>query len=406
MNVRVESISGPVRSRTRRRGPAALPDPVPRTRRDGVAGRASRAGRRQQAGACTSCERPSQSLRSVFPALVLAGLLAGWAGVVEAAFDPMVEAVQRALTERGFDPGKIDGAMGSRTRAALTAFQGSVGLPVTGKIDAATVAALGLEPPEAESKPPPATSRADPEPDVDSSTVPEPDADSGTVPEPDADSGTEPEPDADSGAVPEPDADSGAKPEPDAVSGTVPEPGADSGGVPEPDADSGTEPEPDADSGTVPEPDAASTEPPRAAPAPQPTPKPVLRFATLGWHPPMTGAQALERFLRTGAPRDFKRGSGSLFVPKAGLVFVLQAGERIPGLDCDPGAGSLVVEFVFGPDGPVIFTPAAGEQFCQMGIGIALEVGRTLDLRAADWGDAQFPQGTVRVTANGLRYID
>ena len=132
----------------------------------------------------------------------------------------------------------------------------------------------------------------------------------------------------------------------------------------------------------------------------------MLRFSTLGWHPPQTGAQALERFTAIGAPRDFKRESGSLFVPKAELVFVLLAGERLPGLDCDPGADRLAVEFVFGSDGPIIFTPAAGAELCRMGIGIALGVGRTLEMRPVDWGGMRYPQGTVRVTGEGLQYVD
>ena len=246
----------------------------------------------------------------------------------------MVEAVQEALTERGFEPGEIDGAMGSRTRRALRDFQRSVGLPPTGEIDAATITALGLEPTDSGEKPPAGVS------------PPTPDTGSGTAPEAEH---------------------------------------------------SGTEP-----ARAVPRAEPTHAEPPRAAPAP----KPVLRFSTLGWHAPQSGAEALERFVAIGAPRDFKPGSGSLFVPKAELVFVLLAGERIPGLDCDPGAGRLAVEFVFGPDGPVIFTPAAGAELCQMGIGIALEVGRTLEMRPIDWGDARYPQGTVRVTGEGLRYID
>ena len=132
----------------------------------------------------------------------------------------------------------------------------------------------------------------------------------------------------------------------------------------------------------------------------------MLPFATLGWHRPETGAEALERFIAIGTPRDFGPGSGSLFVPTPELVFVLHAGERVPGLDCDPGAGRLAVEFVFGPDGPVIFTPAAGAELCRMAIGIALEVGRTLEMQPIDWGDARYPQGTVRVTGKGLQYID
>ena len=132
----------------------------------------------------------------------------------------------------------------------------------------------------------------------------------------------------------------------------------------------------------------------------------MLKFAALGWHRPQTGEDALERFNASGAPRDFKRGTDSLFVPKSELVFVLNAGETIPGFDCDPGATRLSIEFVFGPDGPVIFDPVSGGGFCRMGIGIALEVGRTLEMRRVDWGDVQFPRGTVRITNAGLEYVE
>ena len=62
---------------------------------------------------------PPHPCWSTLPALALLVLLSCWGSTVDAAYDPMVEAVQEALTERGFKPGKIDGAMGSRTRNAL-----------------------------------------------------------------------------------------------------------------------------------------------------------------------------------------------------------------------------------------------------------------------------------------------
>lgn len=334
VNVRDGTAAGPVRGRPHEHGPAAL---LP-TRSIGGAGGAFGTARRLRTAAQASCGRPQRPRWSAFPALALLMLLSCWGPAVHAAYDPMVEAVQEALTERGFEPGKIDGAMGSRTRNALKEFQRSVGLPPTGEIEAATIAALGLEPPDSGETPP----------------------------------------------AGEP------SPAPAGGSGTAPE----------------IDPSDTGPSGAVPQAEPTPTEPPRAAPAPKPAPKPVLRSSTLGWHAPQTGAQALERFIAIGAPRDFRRGSDTLFVPKAELVFVLLAGERVPGLDCDPGAGRLTVEFVFGPDGPIIFTPAAGAELCRMGIGIALEIGRTLEMRPVDWGDVQYPQGTVRVTGEGLRYVD
>ena len=268
--------------------------------------------RQLPSAARVSLDRSRRPRWRVFPALALAALLACWGPVAEAAYDPRVEAVQQALSDRGFDPGTIDGLMGSRTRQALRAFQTSTGLPPTGAIDTATLTALGLESPNAASTPAPAA------------------------------------------------------PPPGSVAGS----------------DAGSD----------------------AAPASPSTS--LLRFATLGWHPPGTGAEALERFRASGAPPDLARGTGSLFVPEAGFVFLLHAGERVPGLDCDPSAGRITVEFVFGANGPIIFTPAAGGELCRMGLGIALAVGRTLEMRAVDWGGVRYARGTVRVTGTGLRYID
>ena len=49
---------------------------------------------------------------------------------------------QQRLVDAGFDPGPVDGLYGRRTRAGLEAFQRHVGLPVTGRVDAATSEAL------------------------------------------------------------------------------------------------------------------------------------------------------------------------------------------------------------------------------------------------------------------------
>ena len=41
--------------------------------------------------------------------------------------------LQRLLTARGFDTGGSDGVIGTKTREAISAFQASQGLPVTGE---------------------------------------------------------------------------------------------------------------------------------------------------------------------------------------------------------------------------------------------------------------------------------
>ncbi|MEX0803568.1 MAG: peptidoglycan-binding protein [Candidatus Binatia bacterium] len=62
-----------------------------------------------------------------------------------AASDETVKQIQEALTNKGHDPGKIDGIMGPNTRAALRAFQKKNNLQATATIDAKTADALGVE---------------------------------------------------------------------------------------------------------------------------------------------------------------------------------------------------------------------------------------------------------------------
>lgn len=56
---------------------------------------------------------------------------------------PDIEQVQKALKEKGHDPGRIDGVMGPQTSAALKAFQKEQRLNATGRLDDATQAKLG-----------------------------------------------------------------------------------------------------------------------------------------------------------------------------------------------------------------------------------------------------------------------
>jgi hypothetical protein len=56
--------------------------------------------------------------------------------------DLTVRSTQLYLTFAGLDPGKVDGVMGPKTRAAITSFQGQQGLAATGVADEALLAAL------------------------------------------------------------------------------------------------------------------------------------------------------------------------------------------------------------------------------------------------------------------------
>jgi peptidoglycan hydrolase-like protein with peptidoglycan-binding domain len=61
-----------------------------------------------------------------------------WPSVVAAYSDWRIGQAQEQLKAAGFDPGYIDGVLGSRTRDALRRYQASKGLPITGQLDEAT----------------------------------------------------------------------------------------------------------------------------------------------------------------------------------------------------------------------------------------------------------------------------
>jgi len=56
--------------------------------------------------------------------------------------DGMTRTVQKALVEKGFDPGPVDGIWGSKTKAAVMKFQESAGLTANGEVDDATKSGL------------------------------------------------------------------------------------------------------------------------------------------------------------------------------------------------------------------------------------------------------------------------
>jgi len=55
-----------------------------------------------------------------------------------------VKAAQEALRQKGFDPGPTDGMMGPKTQAALKDFQRAERINETGRLDAETMAKLGV----------------------------------------------------------------------------------------------------------------------------------------------------------------------------------------------------------------------------------------------------------------------
>jgi cytochrome c-type biogenesis protein CcmH/NrfG len=63
-----------------------------------------------------------------------------------------IKKLQEALKAKGQDPGPIDGIMGSKTRAAIKAFQEANGLKPTSRLDDQTAEKLGVEKPKAPAK--------------------------------------------------------------------------------------------------------------------------------------------------------------------------------------------------------------------------------------------------------------
>jgi peptidoglycan hydrolase-like protein with peptidoglycan-binding domain len=61
-----------------------------------------------------------------------------------------VRKVQEALKEKGENPGALDGIMGKKTHAAISAFQKSNGLKVTARLDSQTAEKLGVQKPKEE----------------------------------------------------------------------------------------------------------------------------------------------------------------------------------------------------------------------------------------------------------------
>jgi hypothetical protein len=57
-----------------------------------------------------------------------------------------IKKAQESLLDKGYDPGRIDGVAGSKTREAIGQYQKAQGLPVTEHLDAQTSEKLGVRP--------------------------------------------------------------------------------------------------------------------------------------------------------------------------------------------------------------------------------------------------------------------
>ena len=55
-----------------------------------------------------------------------------------------IKKVQQTLRDKGYEPGRVDGVMGSQTRRALGQYQEAQGISVTNRFDARTAENLGV----------------------------------------------------------------------------------------------------------------------------------------------------------------------------------------------------------------------------------------------------------------------
>jgi hypothetical protein len=293
-------------------------------------------------------------------ALVLVFILVGGTSSAMAAYDAGVETAQKQLHRAGYDPGPVDGLIGPLTRGAIRAFQRANTLPVNGRLDKATRRAL-----EAAADEPSAKSaiklRAD---DALGSSAP--------------------------------------RQPPDAGSNII-VPGRAADGEPVVNI-----PTPPANEDIA----LAPIEvPPATAPQMEASPSAsvvvgnLLSYSTLGWESPQGGPDALTRFLKQAGSPEMVRSADELIVPQAGNIYVILAGETIPGFDCDPVKGSIEMELMLGVRGPIVFRTLTDKGYCKLGFGILLMVGQRLRMVKATWADAVIPGGTVEVGPEGLRYV-
>jgi peptidoglycan hydrolase-like protein with peptidoglycan-binding domain len=91
----------------------------------------------------------SLNMKAVWNGVVFVLLMTGMLGLclvprASAADQNNIKKVQETLRDKGYDPGPIDGVIGSRTRKAISQYQKSENLPVTGHLDAQTAGKLGV----------------------------------------------------------------------------------------------------------------------------------------------------------------------------------------------------------------------------------------------------------------------
>jgi peptidoglycan hydrolase-like protein with peptidoglycan-binding domain len=90
-------------------------------------------------------------MKAVWTRVVFVLLMTGMLGLclvtrASASDHDNIKKAQETLRDKGYDPGPVDGVMGSQTRKAISQYQKSEHLPVTGHLDAQTAGKLGVGP--------------------------------------------------------------------------------------------------------------------------------------------------------------------------------------------------------------------------------------------------------------------
>ena len=258
----------------------------------------------------------------------------------------------------GYEPGTADGLMGRRTRSALRAFQRAHGLAPSGQIDDATRAALGLP-----AKPAPRPGTEAP-----------------------GEAGT---PDAKAARA----ANGGADERHDGRAGSAGgDAGERAGAARKGTGDEGERSGALADGGS-------------GGVATDASPSTLIEYEDLGWRPPASAEAVIARFRASRDAPIRERINESLIVPDGERIYLLDRGEQVPDLPCDPAAGAMRVDPMLFPGGPVLFTPLDEQGICQLGLGIVLQSGRILRFGGTSWPEGAHRAGRVRVGPTGLHHL-
>jgi hypothetical protein len=138
----------------------------------------------------------------------------------------------------------------------------------------------------------------------------------------------------------------------------------------------------------------------------------LVPYAKLGWHVPESGDDALKRFhgiMGVAMPvemlkRLINRAQWSVIVLDQDWIFVVKAGDRLPGIEDDLAIGQLKITPLGGDRGAVRFDPLDDRRFVRLGSGIALPVGSHLEVEGTDWNSLHFDAGVLVLGSAGVEW--